>query len=203
MQCALRVNKLFTFFLRPLSLEDSEKFRTKNSEFPPLRFFLPSFTGNSLPHRMACEGSANYGFLLCKGVRQSYDRSGSGPLYHKYEADIAATPEFPNCALDGEPSAIDSNVYSVPGGNRFGAPSRHRSADSCRGGSGHRSYGKEPGSDDLPAVSRRGGCGADTLRNVAQYCEHWESDAEALLDLCPAPASKGDDSSDEGRRTAG
>ena len=152
---------------------------------------------------MACEGSANYGFLLCKGVRQSYDRSGGSSPYHKYWTEIAAKPEFPNCALDGEPSAIDSNVYSVPGGNRFGAPSRHRSADSCRGGSGHRSYGKETGSDDLPAVSRRGGCGANTLRNVAQYGEHWESDAEALVRLCPAPASKGDGPSDEGRRAAG
>ncbi|MCI6937475.1 MAG: hypothetical protein MR762_12700, partial [Clostridiales bacterium] len=75
----------------------------------------PSFTGKSMPHRMAYEGSANYGFLLRKGVRQSYDRSGSGPLYHKYGADVAAKPEFPDRALDGESSAIDSDVYSVSG----------------------------------------------------------------------------------------
>ena len=163
----------------------------------------PSFTGNSLPHRMAYEGSANHGFFLLKWVHKSYDRSGGGSLYRKYWTDIAAKPEFPNYALDGESSAIDSNVYSVPGGNRFGAPSRHRSADSCRGRSGHRSYGKEPGSDDLPAVSRRGGRSADSLRNLAQYCEHRKSDAEALLRLCPAPASKGDGPSDEGRRATG
>lgn len=48
-----------------------------------------------------------------------------------------------------------------------------------------------------------GGRSADSLRNLAQYCEHRKSDAEALLRLCPAPASKGDGPSDEGRRATG
>ena len=92
---------------------------------------------------------------------------------------------------------------STVSNTRKRAASGYRSAYSCRGRSGHHSYGKEPGSYNLPSASWRGGCGADSLRNLAQYCEHRESDAEALLRLCPAPASKGDGPSDEGRCAAG